>query len=152
MKKLMSVILACVITLSMSATAFAAEPLEQKQTGFVEFTLDEIAPYASDYYSRSLPVFNIVTGGVSNQFIVSAPSLPANTTVTSVVVKGSLSGGPATWCVSNSDGFAASKKFVSTATFSEFKGSTANTSWTVWIEGADWTTVRGTSFRVNYTY
>lgn len=64
-KRMLSLVLAMVMMLTMSGmSVMAAEP-DQKQEGYIEISLDEASTYASNYYSRGLVVLNIATAGVS---------------------------------------------------------------------------------------
>lgn len=154
-KRMLSLVLAMVMMLTMSGmSVMAAEP-DQKQEGYIEISLDEASTYASNYYSRGLVVLNIATAGVSNQCTITSGSVPDGAVISKVELKGTKSTGSGTvyWYVRHdASGYTASKRFASPATFTEFNGLTADTSWTVWIEGDPWSTVRSGTIKVYYTY
>lgn len=152
-KRYFVVLLTVIMMLSLNGlTVFAAE-MEEADENYVEISLDQAQPYADGYYSKGLVVLNIATSGVSNKCTVTSGSVPSGAVITKVEVRGTKSAGSGTvyWYVKhNASGYTASKFFANPATFNDFNGLTADSSWTVWIEGDAWSTVRNGSIKVYY--
>lgn len=154
-KRYFAVLLAMIMIFSLNCMSVFAAEQEEVNEGCVEISLDQAQPYASNYYSKSLVVLNIATSGVSNEYTITSGSVPSGATISKVELRGTKSAGSGTvyWYVQhNASGRVASKLFASPATFNDFNGLTADTSWTIWIEGSAWSTVRGGTIKVYYTY
>lgn len=157
-KRIIAMALSLVFALSISGFDVMAAENEVYQEEYIEISLadDSVTSTASTgYYSKGLVVLNIATSGVSNQCTITSGSVPAGATITKVELTGRKSNGSGTvyWYVThNASGLTASKLFGSPATFYNFNGLTANSSWTVWIQGSPWSTVKGGSIKVYYSY
>ncbi|RRD93463.1 hypothetical protein EII17_12625 [Clostridiales bacterium COT073_COT-073] len=152
--KLLALMLAIVIIATFSVTSIPVQALESEN--YVEISLDNVeSDRATGYYSRSFVTLNIATGGTSNLSTVSAPSVPSGATITRVELTGRKSSGSGSisWYIKHESlNRTASKIFSSSVAFTEFNGLTPDTSWTVWIQGSNWSTVTGARIKVYYTY
>lgn len=156
LKRVLSFMLVAIMIISMSGMNVMAAEQQEKREGYVEIALDNAAStFATNYYSKGLVVLNIATAGVSNECRITSGSVPDGATITKVELKGAKSTGSGTvyWYVEHeASGSVASKRFASPATFTEFNGLTADSTWIVWIEGDPWSTVRNGSIKVYYNY
>lgn len=155
-KKIVSLALSLALAAVMLPTPQTTADLQKEngKTGYIELTVP-VQAASTNYYSRSLPIFNITSTGISGTFTISAGSVPTGATVTKVTLKASKSGsGSAYWCVRHEEsGKEAEKSFLNTTYFStEFTGLTAKSSWTVWAEGNSWTTLKAATIRIDYKY
>lgn len=122
---------------------------------FVDIPITNLATQSS--YSRGLVTLNIGAGSKSNESRITGFA-PKNAKVTRVEVTGFvrtanvMGVGNANWYVRHdeSDFTVSLRGGKGTVSTNDFAGRTANTTWTVWLEGASFSTVKGGSIRVYY--
>lgn len=155
MEKVSRIFLAalCALIISMSA-AYASVISNEK---FVDIPFAYLAQESS--YSRGLVTLNITEGSKSNESHVSSGIQNPNAKVTRVELNGMIrtanmkGAGNAMWYVRH-EGYdftapvPGKSGIVSTKAFA---GLPAKSDWTVWIEGAPYSTVKGGGIRVYYT-
>ncbi len=155
-KRILALSLAVLLMMSINGLeAKAADKENTEQDEYIEISIEEAAIASTGNYSKGLVMLNIATTGVSNTCTITSGSVPDGATITKVELTGTKSTGSGTvnWYVTHNDsGLTAHKLFASPATFYNFNGLTADTSWTVWIEGSPWSTVRNGKIKVYYTY
>jgi len=155
MKKVSRIFLAAVCALTISAGAAYASAVPNEK--YVDISFTQLAREYS--YSRGLVTLNITEGSKSNESHVSSGIQNPNAKVTRVELNGMIrtanmkGTGNASWWVRHEGSqtmtpVSGNKTIVSTHAF---VGLPAKSDWTVWIEGAPYSTVKGGGIRVYYT-
>lgn len=150
MNKIFKILLSCAISTSLMFTTNSINAMSFEN---LNNATESVTTARSGYYSKGLVMLNISAGSSSNTCTITSGSVPANAVVTNVEVKGSGTG--TTLYVRHEDTGFSSSKYVTSSTTSfstEFDGLTADSSWTIWIEGSQWSTFRNGSIKVTYSY
>lgn len=154
MKKLFSCVFTLVFALVLHTGSVHASSVPEEY--FFDIPITNLATESS--YSRGLVTLNITAGGKSNESLITG-TVSDKAIVTKVELTGSIktanvSGvGNATWYVRH-NGYNESVPVpgkTSKVSTTAFAGLPAKTTWSVWIEGASYSTVKGGSIRVYYT-
>lgn len=127
-----------------------------QEESFIDIPLTELSMESS--YSRGLVTLNIASGSKSNEALITGTAsdraIVTKVELTGMVRTANTSGrGNAVWYVrhNGSDTEVPLRANSSTVSTTAFAGKKAKTTWSIWIEGAPYSTVKGGSIRVYYT-